>query len=382
MQLPTAADRVDHATAETRLLYLDPRLLQPDEENVRRDAGDLEGLASSLRRYGVLQPLGVAPLPGSMQYRIVYGNRRREAAILAGLTTVPCLPVSLARGEDHLVAQLLENMQRRDLNDLEKAEGLARLRRHVATELGPGAKVETLDGRVAELVGLAPRTVRRYLGLRELPAAVRDLLAEEKLSVTQAQHLAQLPTPQLQASVAARAAEEGWTAALVSRVCGALVRSPGLTLDQALGAATAGWEHVEELGPRPAAGAAGSTPETPARLPRAPRAPQPEAESDADLWLEDATGAPTPEATGEADPFATPGMPGGRGGQVETADGHRVFRIRTLAAFCDEVDRLARCVQDGDLARSLQGDPAAGVRLKLAARQLSFVLKSVEGLAG
>jgi hypothetical protein len=69
-------------------------------------------------------------------------------------------------------------------------------------------------------------------------------------------------------------------------------------------------------------------------------------------------------------------------GASETADGHKIFRIRTLAAFCDEVDRLARCVQDGDLARSAKGDASAPVRLGLAARQLAFVLKSVEGLLG
>jgi ParB family chromosome partitioning protein len=375
--------------AESRLLYLDPRQLEPDEENVRRDAGDLEGLATSLRRYGVLQPLGVAPLAGSAaqaapRYRVVYGNRRREAAILAGLPAVPCVPVAFPDSGDQLVAQLLENMQRRDLNDIEKAEGLARLRRQVAVEMGPGTKAEALDGRVAEMVGLASRTVRRYLALRELPAAVRDLLAEERLTVTQAQHLAQLPAAPLQIDVATRAAEEDWTASQVSRVCAALARSPGLSLDAAAQAAGAGWERVEQLGPRPAE----PTATAPAKVPRAPRPDAPREESDDDLWSEDATGAPTPEATGEADPFAVSGATGaGKQGAAfddvsETADGHRVFRIRTLAAFCDEVDRLARCVQDGDLARSVRSDQTAPVRLTLAAKQLAFVLKSLEGMVG
>ena len=123
------------AAPEARLLYLDPRRLVPDAENVRREAGDLQSLAASLRQYGVLQPLGVIPLAqlapqrGAGRYRVVYGNRRRAAAILAGLPAVPCLPLPQQDGPDPLVAQLLENMQRRDLNDMEKAEGLARLRR-------------------------------------------------------------------------------------------------------------------------------------------------------------------------------------------------------------------------------------------------------------
>src|SRR5919201_6063620 len=129
-----------------------------------------------------------------------------------------------------------------------KAEGLARLRRQVAAEMGAGAKAEALDARVAELVGFSPRTVRRYLALRDLPPAVRDLLAEERLTVTQAQHLGQLPAAHLQEQVAARAADEGWTAAQVSRVCAALARAPGLALDQAVQAAGDGWQAVEGLG--------------------------------------------------------------------------------------------------------------------------------------
>lgn len=368
------------------LLYLDPRHLEPDEQNVRRDPGDLDGLAESLRRYGVLQPLGVAPISEDHQhnasiprYRVVYGNRRREAAILAGLPAVPCIAVSRISGPDQLVAQLLENMQRRDLNDMEKAEGLARLRRHVAAELGNGARAEAIDARVSEAVGLAPRTVRRYLALRDLPPAVRDLLSDERLSVTQAQHLSQLPTPALQEAVAVRAADEGWTAAQISRACSALARSPRLSLEEAAGTAQVGWDAVERLGPAPVSPVENSAP--PVKVPRAPRPAADVSDDDADLWLEDSTGAPTPEALGEADPFAPPVAFSGAHGGAETADGHRVFRIRTLAAFCDEVDRLARCIQDGDLAKAVKSDPTATTRLQLAAKQISFTLRAVETMA-
>jgi ParB family chromosome partitioning protein len=388
----------------------------PDAENVRREAGDLQSLAASLRQYGVLQPLGVIPLEdsspaGAGRYRVVYGNRRRAAAILAGLPAVPCLPLPQQDGPDPLVAQLLENMQRRDLNDMEKAEGLARLRRFLAagsdadlrdrgqpgSESGPdptgGAGGSSLDERLGALVGLAPRTVRRYLALRSLPPAVRDLLAEERLTVTQAQHLHQLPSPAQQEQVGARAAAEEWTAALVSRVCAALIRSPGSTLDEALRAAGGGWEEIERLGPAPRPEGGPPQVSQPARLRPAPQAPAAgEGDSDeAGLWLEDATGAPTPEALGEPDPFAGPApSPGARGApgaaapglEPETRDGHRVFRIRTLSAFCDEVDRLARCLQDGDLARAVGDDPAAPTRLRLAAKQLAFTLRGIEGMLG
>lgn len=377
---------------ETRLLYLDPRQLEPDGENVRRDGGNLDSLADSLRRFGVLQPLGVAPIalaPGERpRYRVIYGNRRREAAILAGMAQVPCVPVTLTGG-DRLVAQLLENMQRRDLNDMEQADGLARLRRIVVAELGTGATAEAVDSRVGELVGLSYRTVRRYLALRDLPTAVRDLITEGRLTVTHAQHLGQLATAQQREDVATRAATEEWTAAQVSRVCTALARSPGLSLDDAVDIAAGGWQTVEQLGP--AVRDVPVAPAAPAKLPRALKQATAPEESDADLWAEDATGTPTPEATGEVNPFdvAPAGKGNARAGAGEsgdmasgTADGHRVFRIRTLAAFCDEADRLARCVQDGDLQRSSEGDPTAATRLRLAARQLGFTLRAVEAMLG
>ena len=58
------------------LLLLDPRHLESDPDNVRRDADDdLEALASSIRSHGLLQPIGVSSQNGG--YRVVYGNRRR-----------------------------------------------------------------------------------------------------------------------------------------------------------------------------------------------------------------------------------------------------------------------------------------------------------------
>src|SRR5688500_16473201 len=86
-------ERLPMAVSEPRLLYIAPRLLVPDADNVRREPGDLNGLAASLRQYGVLQPLGVVPhedglsAPGQ-RYRVIYGNRRRAAAIIAGLSAV------------------------------------------------------------------------------------------------------------------------------------------------------------------------------------------------------------------------------------------------------------------------------------------------------
>ncbi|HEY7061982.1 MAG TPA: ParB/RepB/Spo0J family partition protein [Chloroflexota bacterium] len=336
-----------------RLLYLDPRTIAPDPDNVRRDGpGDLDALAASIRAHGLLQPIGVAEEAGG--HRIVYGNRRREASIRAGLATIPCLAVD-GSPEDRLVRQLLENLQRQDLNDLDQAEGFARLRRYLSRQQ-PGRTGRALDDAVGEMVGLSGATVRRYLGLRELAPAVRDFLAEGQLTVTQAQHLGALDDPLRQEAVAQLAVERDLSAAAIARACRAAQARPNLPIAEAVDLAEQG------IVPEPALPA---KPAGPSRLPPRPRA---ERDDDADLWGPD-------EQSADDEP-PDPRAPAG----PTTADGHRRFRIRSASAFCDEVDRLARCLQDGDLAQAAGNEADAAVRLRLAARQLDYVQRELSAL--
>jgi len=334
-----------------RLLYLDPRTIAPDPDNVRRDGpGDLDALTASIRAHGLLQPVGVAADGGS--YRIVYGNRRREAAIRAGLATIPCLPVE-GTPEDRLVRQILENLQRQDLNDLDQAEGFARLRRYVSRQQ-PALSGRALDDAVGQMVGLSGATVRRYLGLRELAPAVRDLIAEGQLTVTQAQHLGAVEDPLRQEAVAQLAVERDLSAAAIARACRAAQARPNLPIAEAVELAEQGVVPEPIVTPKAA----------PTRLPPRPRA---ERDDDADLW------GPDEQATDEPTEARAPAGPA-------TADGHRRFRIRSVSAFCDEVDRLARCLQEGDLAKAAASEADAAVRLRLAARQLDYVHRELGAL--
>src|SRR5256885_10017073 len=130
------------------ILWLAPHALIEARENARHDTPDLEGLADSIRQYGVLQPLGVAR--HADRYHVVYGTRRRRAAILAGLEQVPCVELSA----DRLVCQLLENLHRVDLNDMEKAEGFARLKEQLS--LGHRDLTESkLDELTARTLGVS-----------------------------------------------------------------------------------------------------------------------------------------------------------------------------------------------------------------------------------
>jgi len=335
------------------LVLVDPRSIQPDPENVRRETvDDLDGLADSIREHGVLQPLGVARENGG--FRVVYGSRRRAAAIKAGLPEVPCVVVETTP-EDRLVCQMLENLQRRDLNDMDKAEGLARLRRNLARQ-HQELSDRQLDEAAGRVVGLSASTIRRYLSLRDLAPAVRDLIADGSLTVTQAQHLAAVTDPVNQSELAEVAVERGLSAAALSRACRAAAAQPGLSPAEAieLGERDAVPETVAKARPAEAA---------PARVPRAPK-PKDDDADDADLWIGSADSTPDDDG---------PRAPSG----PRTADGHRVFNIKSVSAFLDEIDRLARCIQEGDLARAADDEPDSPIQLRLAARQLEYVSKEL-----
>ena len=337
------------------LIWLNTDELVDFPERIRRDPGEVDGLAESIRRHGLLQPLGVSRRDG--RFAVIYGSRRRLAAERAGLERVPCIEVD---EPDPIVCQLLENMQRSELNDIEKAEGLARLKERLAR-----VHLDAGDNRLTDLsaaeVGLSARTVRRYLALLALPPEVQALLASGDLSVTQAQHLMSVGEYAKRIDLAEAAVERGLSASQVSRVVAVLAARPGLAVTEAVDLA----ERGEQVGSAVAAGKA--TPTQSLRLKSRPAAE--ESESDADLWPEDADGTEDDE-----EGFAN--------GEPATRDGNRVFRVASVDSFCDEVARIARAVQDGDLGRAMSQDERGAAKLGLALRQLRFVTRGVEDLLG
>src|SRR3954447_20788123 len=335
------------------LVLVDPRAIQPDPENVRRDVtDDIEGLAESIRQHGVLQPLGVSRENGGVP--VGYGSRRRAAAIHVGLPEVPCVVVD-ASPDDRLIHQMLENLQRRDLNDMDKAEGFARLRRNLARQ-HPDWSDRQLDDAIGQVVGFSTATIRRYLGLRELAPAVRDLITDGTLTVTQPQHLAAVGDHVNQTELAELAVEKGLSAASLSRACRAAAAQPGLSVAEAIELGERGDTPVAITPPRAAQPAT-------ARVPRVTRVTDEDAD-DADLWIGSADSVPDDDG---------PRAPAG----PRTADGHRVFKIKTVSAFMDEIDRLARCLQDGDLAHAADEEADAPIQLRLASRQLTYVSKEL-----
>ena len=125
----------------------------PNQPRRYFDPEAIATLAESIRQYGVLNPLTVRRT-GNGGYELVAGERRLRAARVAGLTDVPCLLIN-ADGEDSSVIALVENLQRRDLDFFEEANGFKRLiEQFVLTQEEAARKVGKTQSAVANKLRL------------------------------------------------------------------------------------------------------------------------------------------------------------------------------------------------------------------------------------
>lgn len=145
--------------------------IEPNREQPRRDFDpeQLNLLAQSIAKHGVIQPLTVRERGGA--YQIVAGERRWRAAKIAGLSEVPVRVMELSDAETAQIA-LIENLQREDLNPIEEANGYKQLAEKY------GFKQEE----IAASVGRARSSIANSLRLLELPEEVKELARQGKLS--------------------------------------------------------------------------------------------------------------------------------------------------------------------------------------------------------
>ena len=131
--------------------------LKHHPENPRKDLGDLTELAESIKKNGIMQNLTVVPEdPHQVGFLVVIGNRRMEAAKMAGLEELPCV-ISDMDHREQIATMLEENMQRADLTVYEQAQGFQMM-------MDLGYKPEE----ISEKTGFSETTVRRRLKMAEL----------------------------------------------------------------------------------------------------------------------------------------------------------------------------------------------------------------------
>lgn len=144
----------------------------------------LEELAASIQTYGVLQPITVRKMSNGY-YELVSGERRLQAAELAGERTIPALLVHISE-YDSAVMALVENIQRQNLTFLEEAEGLQSL----IDDYGLSQEV------VAEKISKSPSYVAEKLRVLKLEDPLKRLLVEHDFTERHAKALLRLPDTQ------------------------------------------------------------------------------------------------------------------------------------------------------------------------------------------
>lgn len=161
-----------------------PSAVQP-RKRFQQEA--LAELSESIAQYGVLNPLTVRRR--GVSYELIAGERRLRAAALAGLREVPCIVID-ANTEDASLIALVENLQRRDLDFVEEAEGIAQL-----IELFGMSQEEA-----ARRLGKSQPSVANKLRLLRLPKDVLCALRDEGLTERHGRALLRLPDEDAQRS--------------------------------------------------------------------------------------------------------------------------------------------------------------------------------------
>lgn len=192
--------------AEGEIVHLNVYDIEDNPFQPRRVFSEAEigSLAESLKEHDILQPILVRVVNG--RYQLISGERRLRAAIKANWKTIPA---RLRTADDRLVSELaiVENLQRQDLNPIEKALSFRRyLTEHNCTQDG-------LAGRLK----IDRSTIANLMRLLELPTPIQDALQEGKISAGHARALLPLGDEAIQVEFCQRIIREGMSVRAVEQ---------------------------------------------------------------------------------------------------------------------------------------------------------------------
>jgi ParB family chromosome partitioning protein len=143
-----------------RLIFLDR--IDPNPHQARSELGNIEELMSSIKSKGVLEPIIVRPRRD--RYEIIAGERRFVASKNVGLKEIPCIEMNVTDNEAMEIS-LIENLQRKDLDVFEEADGL-------------GTLIDIYGyshAQISDKIGKARSTVTEIINISKIPAPIRKL---------------------------------------------------------------------------------------------------------------------------------------------------------------------------------------------------------------
>lgn len=163
------------------------------------DEQGMEELVNSIKEHGILQPLIVTKVSENL-YELIAGERRLRAAKILGLEKVPVIIRSVENSKK-LELSLIENIQRKDLNPIERAKAYQRLI----------DEFNLTQEEIAKKIGKARSTVANTLRLLSLPPLVQEAIKEERITEAHAKLLLSLETKEKQEAMLRRILGTGMT---------------------------------------------------------------------------------------------------------------------------------------------------------------------------
>lgn len=189
-------------TPEEGLVYIQLEQIVPNPRQPRQvfDDEGLSALADSIKTAGLMQPVVVRNSADENRYELVAGERRWRAAELAGLATIPALIRSL---DDRTSAEwaLIENLQREDLNPIDRAEAFDRL----------VVDFSVTQKEIATQLGIDRSSVANFLRLNDLEPFSKDAVRDGRLTMGHAKVLLGIPESTASTAIAKRCATEQWS---------------------------------------------------------------------------------------------------------------------------------------------------------------------------
>ena len=161
---------------------IDRIMPNPDQPRISFKKDEIEELAESIRKNGLLQPILVRRMPEDT-YQIIAGERRWQACQMLKMSKVP-VRIKDVDDDETIILALVENVQRSDLNPIEEAYGYRRM-----MERGKMTQSE-----VAQAVSKGRSTIANALRLLELPEDAQQLLFEERITAGHARAILSVPT--------------------------------------------------------------------------------------------------------------------------------------------------------------------------------------------
>ena len=195
LQLPL--EQLEHNPYQTRTAALNEIALQE--------------LAASIKSVGVLQPI-VVRTNGAGRYQVIAGERRWQAAHMAGLNAIPAI-VRHVSNEQAMEMTIIENLQREDLNPIEQARAYDRLGREF------GLTQEQMSIRT----GLERSSISNFLRLLKLPTSVQAKIEQDQITISHAKYLLAMESPGETERIADRIVEQGLSVRQTEELVNAMI---------------------------------------------------------------------------------------------------------------------------------------------------------------